>query len=71
MITADYIGQVLDWEISTLGDPLSDLAYLCSPWRWPASSGGGGGFAGGGFAGPPGPFTTLPSARAQMYVLIP
>jgi aminoglycoside phosphotransferase (APT) family kinase protein len=23
---------VLDWEISTLGDPLGDLTYLCLPW---------------------------------------
>lgn len=23
---------VLDWEISTLGDPLGDLTYLCMPW---------------------------------------
>jgi aminoglycoside phosphotransferase (APT) family kinase protein len=31
---------VLDWELSTLGDPLSDLAYCCLPYHLPASSGG-------------------------------
>ena len=24
---------VLDWELSTLGNPLSDFAYLCRPYR--------------------------------------
>jgi aminoglycoside phosphotransferase (APT) family kinase protein len=24
---------VLDWELSTLGHPLADLAYCCLPWR--------------------------------------
>ena len=24
---------ILDWELSTLGDPLSDFAYLCRPYR--------------------------------------
>ncbi|HUI62075.1 MAG TPA: phosphotransferase family protein [Steroidobacteraceae bacterium] len=27
---------VIDWELSTLGDPLADLAYHCMPWRLPA-----------------------------------
>ena len=26
---------VLDWELSTLGDPLADLAYQCMAWRIP------------------------------------
>lgn len=28
---------VLDWELSTLGDPLSDLAYLAMNWAMPAN----------------------------------
>ncbi len=31
---------VLDWELSTLGDPLVDFAYHCMVWRMPASSRG-------------------------------
>ena len=31
---------VLDWELSTLGHPLADLAYNCIPWRLPVSSEG-------------------------------
>lgn len=27
---------VLDWELSTLGDPLADFAYHCMSWRIPA-----------------------------------
>ena len=30
---------VLDWELSTLGHPFSDLAYQCMQWRLPHSSG--------------------------------
>ena len=30
---------VLDWELSTLGHPLADLAYQCMQWRLPHSSG--------------------------------
>lgn len=29
---------VLDWELSTLGHPLSDLAYNCLPYHWPEES---------------------------------
>ena len=29
---AEVIG-ILDWELSTLGSPLSDFAYLCRPYR--------------------------------------
>lgn len=28
---------VLDWELSTLGDPLSDFAYHCMSWHIPAT----------------------------------
>jgi len=28
---------VIDWELSTLGEPLVELAYLCMRWRMPAS----------------------------------
>lgn len=31
---------VLDWELSTLGDPLSDLAYLCMPYHFASSPDG-------------------------------
>ena len=35
MIDADGITAVLDWELAHLGDPLEDLAYLCTPsWRF-------------------------------------
>lgn len=30
---------VLDWELSTLGHPLSDLAYQCMQWRLPHGGG--------------------------------
>lgn len=30
---------VLDWELSTLGHPYSDLAYQCMQWRLPHASG--------------------------------
>lgn len=29
---------VLDWELSTLGDPLADLAYNCLPYHLPSVS---------------------------------
>ena len=32
---AGPIAAVLDWEISTLGDPLADLGYLLSTWSRP------------------------------------
>jgi aminoglycoside phosphotransferase (APT) family kinase protein len=31
---------VIDWEISTLGDPLAELSYLCMLWRTPRDWGG-------------------------------
>ena len=30
---------VLDWELSTLGHPLCDLAYFCGAWHMPSSIG--------------------------------
>jgi aminoglycoside phosphotransferase (APT) family kinase protein len=30
-----HIAAVLDWEISTLGDPMADLAYLLNTWARP------------------------------------
>ena len=37
---SEYIFQlcmiaVLDWELSTLGDPILDLAYFCMPYHVP------------------------------------
>lgn len=29
---------ILDWELSTLGSPLSDLAYHCAAWHTPAGT---------------------------------
>ena len=29
------IAAILDWELSTIGHPLADLAYCCIPWRLP------------------------------------
>lgn len=35
MIDSDGISAVLDWELAHFGDPLEDLAYLCTPsWRF-------------------------------------
>mmetsp|Transcript_36447 Transcript_36447/g.77511 ORF Transcript_36447/g.77511 Transcript_36447/m.77511 type:complete len:383 (+) Transcript_36447:97-1245(+) len=28
------VSAVLDWELCTLGHPLSDLAWLCKPWNY-------------------------------------
>jgi aminoglycoside phosphotransferase (APT) family kinase protein len=36
--SATVIG-VLDWELSTLGNPLADFAYHCMAWRIPARGG--------------------------------
>ena len=37
---APRVAAVLDWELSTLGDPLGDLAYCCLPYRLPAGAAG-------------------------------
>ena len=34
------IAAVLDWELSTLGHPLADLAYCCQAWSGQAAPGG-------------------------------
>lgn len=36
---APSIMALLDWELSTLGHPLADLAYQCMQWRLPHNSG--------------------------------
>ncbi len=36
---AHQILGVLDWELSTLGHPLADLAYQCMQWRLPHQGG--------------------------------
>nr|WP_246455667.1 phosphotransferase family protein [Sulfitobacter aestuariivivens] len=33
----EVVAAVLDWELSTLGHPLADLAYQCMHWRLPNS----------------------------------
>lgn len=35
----DEVIGILDWELSTLGHPLADLAYQCMQWRLPHQSG--------------------------------
>lgn len=35
--TEPRVVAVLDWELSTLGDPLSDAAYMCLPYHMPAT----------------------------------
>ncbi|MEO9469351.1 phosphotransferase family protein [Parasphingorhabdus sp.] len=35
MIMPEGLSAVLDWELARLGDPVQDLAYLCTPsWRF-------------------------------------
>ena len=36
---SETIIGILDWELSTLGHPLADLAYQCMQWRLPHGSG--------------------------------
>jgi aminoglycoside phosphotransferase (APT) family kinase protein len=32
------VRAVIDWELSTIGDPLADLSYLCMVWHLPAGA---------------------------------
>jgi aminoglycoside phosphotransferase (APT) family kinase protein len=36
---APKVSALLDWELSTLGHPLADLAYQCMQWRLPYEGG--------------------------------
>lgn len=36
--TTHRVVAVLDWELSTLGHPLADLAYQCMQWRMPVDA---------------------------------
>jgi aminoglycoside phosphotransferase (APT) family kinase protein len=38
-LDAPTVMAVLDWELSTLGHPLADLAYQCMQWRLPHDTG--------------------------------
>jgi len=45
IIGADGIRAVLDWELATLGDPMRDLGWICTPsWRFGAMDKPVGGF---------------------------
>ncbi len=35
LVSGEKVSAVLDWELSTLGDPLADLAWLLDDWRQP------------------------------------
>lgn len=36
---SDKVGAVLDWELSTLGDPLADFSYFALQWVLPCDGG--------------------------------
>jgi len=40
--TEPRVLAVLDWELSTLGDPLADFTYHCMQWHMPSSDAGAG-----------------------------
>ena len=59
LIGADgTVAAVVDWEISTLGDPLADLAYALNQWSEPGDPV---------LAGPGGP-TSLPGFPSRAYL---
>ena len=59
LIGADgAVAAVVDWEISTLGDPLADLAYALNQWSEPGDPV---------LAGPGGP-TSLPGFPSRAYL---
>lgn len=35
------VSAIIDWELSTLGDPLADFAYLAMQWTMPVGTGAG------------------------------
>ncbi len=39
---APRVAAVLDWELSTTGDPLADFSYLLMQWHMPSDTGGAG-----------------------------
>jgi aminoglycoside phosphotransferase (APT) family kinase protein len=39
--TEPRVVAVLDWELSTIGHPIGDLAYCCTPYHLPSSDGRG------------------------------
>ena len=43
---APTIAAVLDWELSTLGDPLADFSYHLMQWHMPPSEAGTGSLVG-------------------------
>jgi aminoglycoside phosphotransferase (APT) family kinase protein len=43
---APKIAAVLDWELSTLGDPLADFSYHLMQWHMPPSDAGTGSLVG-------------------------
>ena len=45
MIAQEGLSAVLDWELARIGDPVQDLAYLCTPsWRFGHYEKAAGGF---------------------------
>lgn len=36
-LASDVVG-VLDWELSTLGDPMADVGYFCMPYHMPSTA---------------------------------
>ncbi|MEB3735458.1 phosphotransferase [Halopseudomonas pachastrellae] len=44
--TESKVVSILDWELATLGHPLSDLAYCCLPYHMPVNVDGAKGMVG-------------------------